>query len=114
MGFRLGEQAFDAIFDSDVLVADPAVVKIIELVVVLHRSWLLTRGSSICSGLLVITTGTFIYCLLLGLPLDLLSVVGLFLMAAILLDWSQRIVEFQSCKHRFDQIFKAMATDIDL
>ena len=90
MRLRLGEKSLDAIFNTDFLITDPSIVEIVELVIVLHRSCRLVSlgcrcgGNNVCRGWLILTTSAFTRNLLLGLALDLLPVVCLFLMTAIL------------------------------
>jgi len=50
--------------------------------------------------------------LLLGLPLTFLELISPFLMTAILLNRGERIVEFKSGQHRFNEVLKAMTTRV--
>ena len=113
---RFNDEVRDAIVVKPIIVvADPAVIQVVELVIILNillisgvrRFRLLTKlltRLNFCFRLSRHITSGF-----LGLALGFLAVIGAALMPAILLDGSKGAVELESGEHGFYQVFKTVA-----
>ena len=112
---RLVHKVVDTfLIDTHIVVTDPVVVQVIELVVILHRVLLVARvpdiAPTIGSRLLVFSLSLT---LLLRLALTFLAIIGLLLVSAVLLDWSKRVVKLEPRQHRLYQVLEVVsATDI--
>jgi len=114
-GVRVGlihEVVHAVVVQSHIVVADPAVVQVVKLFIIMHLLFL-TRVADCAAlgrGLAILCTGgAFVLLLLLG-GLTLFAIVCLPLMATILLDGGERVVQLDARHHRLDEVLEAMAS----
>ena len=107
------------IIQANVIVTNPSVVEVVEFVIELHLSRLISRSPAIALGhraalscvfLALLAGSSSLLLLLLGLGLRLLLVYGFALVPTVLLDGCERIIKLESGKHRLDEVLEAMTS----